>query len=177
MQESLRILEGAVLKHQTICLLIIALAVGSCCKSQADDSRDPKSIVGLGMTKQGWEQLHGESVWRDSAQSRYEAPHGTYLISFSNGKVSTIILEYKDSSNVSLESARAFTKTLVPSDAELRDEQQPNGTSLVEYYYSKSLAQLFPKEDWGYSAAGQFQIQYDRNGSATSRLIVELGHR
>lgn len=157
----------------------------------------PVESGGLGLSRAAWEKIHGAGGEGGVAGIAYR---GGYMVAFSSGGPDGLvaaIYKFYDP-KVSMSSARAETKTLLPADAQplKLNEIDRNGAQIYntyDTYLSPSLSTLFPPgtpkmfgesngpDIWNGAQPGTLTIKYDptpnNDGANTVSIFIYVGGR
>lgn len=133
----------------------------------------PFASGGLGLSRQEWEQGHGQPS-RTSIFLEYDG--GRLIVGLPNENVGHLERVWTPQSAVALDAARSEARAFLPADATLIQSIERGDGRTVDVYASASLASRFGPNAWNGGKTGTFSIQY-RHRSAEDRRVTSAMFR
>lgn len=136
----------------------------------------PYASGGLGLTVAAWQKEHGPGTPRSFGLA-YEDGH-FWALSGEDGRLIHIEQEIPA---MSIEDARILSTQLMPADAQLVGSYYADFGLLVDLYYSPSLIEQIPNDDWTDAEPGNFMVIYGQYGppegvGPVTDLLVATGN-
>lgn len=153
----------------------------------------PFSSGGLGLSREAWEKMHGSSrrpvtdpypCYVGAPLASYEG--GVYAVWYTSGELIAFVSKLLGHT-VSVAEARAESKSLLPTDAQLvrQDEVVKYESEVVVYdtYVSQSLSTVYPPgaqnvwcapDFWNGAQPGTFTVLYDGSGEGNDADQIEI---
>jgi hypothetical protein len=137
---------------------------------------------GLGLSRQAWEDRHGAPGQKIGGFISYEGT--TYAVAYQMDNVWHLEKSW-GSTGVSLDEARAESKTLIPSDSQLQQTYTSANDQLVDLYTSEALKSRFPESQqlgsmtlsmWPGGEPGDFIVIYRRTGDRVTSIVLGIGN-
>jgi hypothetical protein len=112
---------------------------------------------GLGLSKEEWEQIHGQP---SKVSIFLEYNDGQLIVGLSNNNIWHLERIWSSQDAVTLEAARDDVRQYLPADAQLTQSIDRGDGRLVDVYTSASLTPRFGETAWNGGKPGTFAIQF-----------------